>query len=61
MAVEIKELVIKTVLDKSKQNPSYSPQQIQAEVKRQIDRYMPQIIEQCVEIISEGIKKQSER
>lgn len=60
MAVEIKELVIKTILDRSPQNNS-SSQQIQLEVKRQLDGYMSQIVDQCVEIISDGIKKQGER
>lgn len=61
MAVEIKELVIRTVLEKSTMTKSTSTQQIQLEIKRQFETYKSQIIEQCIEIISEGVKKQSER
>ena len=61
MAVEIKELVIKTIVDRNSQGNSTSKEDIQLEVKRQMDSYMSQVINQCVDIISEGIKKQNER
>jgi hypothetical protein len=61
MAVEIKELVIRTVLERTTQSKSSSTQQIQLEIKRQFEAYKSQIVEQCIEIISDSVKKQSER
>jgi hypothetical protein len=61
MPVEIKELVIKTILDRSTQNNNLSSQEIQIEIKRQLELYKSQIIDNCIEIISEASKKQGER
>lgn len=61
MPVEIKELVIKTILDSSTQNNNFSSQEIQIEIKRQLELYKSQIIDNCIEIISEASKKQNER
>ena len=61
MPIEIKELVIKTILDRSTQNNNFSSQEIQIEIKRQIELYKSQIIDNCIEIISEASKKQNER
>ncbi len=61
MPVEIKELVIKTILDRSTQNNNFSSQEIQIEIKRQLELYKSQIIDNCIEIISEASKKQGER
>jgi hypothetical protein len=61
MPVEIKELVIKTILDRSTQNNNFSSQEIQIEIKRQLELYKSQIIDNCIEIISEASKKQNER
>ncbi len=61
MPVEIKELVIKTILDRSTQNNNLSSQEIQIEIKRQLELYKSQIIDNCIEIISEASKKQNER
>jgi len=61
MPIEIKELVIKTILDRSTQNNNLSSQEIQIEIKRQLELYKSQIIDNCIEIISEASKKQNER
>jgi hypothetical protein len=62
MAIEIKELVIKTILDNdNSQSGGSSSQEIQREVKKQMESYKAQIIEKCIEIISDGIKRQSDR
>ncbi len=61
MPIEIKELVIKTILDRSTQNNNFSSQEIQIEIKRQLELYKSQIIDNCIEIISEASKKQGER
>ena len=61
MPIEIKELVIKTILDRSTQNNNFSSQEIQLEIKRQLELYKSQIIDNCIEIISEASKKQNER
>ncbi len=61
MPIEIKELVIKTILDRSTQNNNFSSQEIQLEIKRQLELYKSQIIDNCIEIISEASKKQGER
>jgi hypothetical protein len=61
MPIEIKELVIKTILDRSTQNNNFSSQEIQIEIKRQLELYKSQIIDNCIEIISEASKKQNER
>ena len=55
------ELVIKTILDRSTQNNNFSSQEIQIEIKRQLELYKSQIIDNCIEIISEASKKQNER
>ena len=60
MPIEIKELVIKTILE-STQNNNFSSQEIQLEIKRQLELYKSQIIDNCIEIISEASKKQGER
>jgi hypothetical protein len=61
MPIEIKELVIKTILERSTQNNNFSSQEIQLEIKRQLELYKSQIIDNCIEIISEASKKQGER
>ena len=61
MPIEIKELVIITILDRSTQNNNFSSQEIQIEIKRQLELYKSQIIDNCIEIISEASKKQNER
>ena len=61
MPIEIKELVIKTILERSTQNNNFSSQEIQLEIKRQLELYKSQIIDNCIEIISEASKKQNER
>ena len=61
MPIEIKELVIKTILDRSTQNNNFSSQEIQIEIKKQLELYKSQIIDNCIEIISEASKKQNER
>ena len=61
MPIEIKELVIKTIFDRSTQNNNFSSQEIQIEIKRQLELYKSQIIDNCIEIISEASKKQNER
>ena len=61
MPIEIKELVIKTILERSTQNNNFSSQEIQIEIKRQLELYKSQIIDNCIEIISEASKKQGER
>ena len=59
MPIEIKELVIKTILERSTQNNNFSSQEIQLEIKRQLELYKSQIIDNCIEIISEASKKQA--
>ena len=61
MPIEIRELVIKTILERSTQNNNFSSQEIQLEIKRQLELYKSQIIDNCIEIISEASKKQGER
>ena len=61
MPIEIKELVIKTILERSTQNNNFSSQEIKLEIKRQLELYKSQIIDNCIEIISEASKKQGER
>jgi hypothetical protein len=60
MPVEIKELVIRTVLE-DKSHGDVSSEEIGKEVKRQVRKMRAEILAQCVEAVNEGLKRQMER
>jgi hypothetical protein len=60
MPVEIKELVIRTVLE-SGSKTTVVKTEIESEVKKQLGNYKVEIINQCIEALNEAIKRQQER
>lgn len=60
MPVEIKELVIRTVLE-SGSKTTVAKTEIETEVKKQLGNYKVEIINQCIEALNEAIKRQQER
>jgi hypothetical protein len=60
MPVEIKELVIRTVLE-SGSKTTVVKTEIETEVKKQLGNYKVEIINQCIEALNEAIKRQQER
>ncbi|MCD6066915.1 MAG: hypothetical protein K0S33_1741 [Bacteroidetes bacterium] len=62
MPIEIKELVIRTVLEGgSKTSGGSSKAEVEQEVKKQLKKYREEIINHCIEAVNEGIKRQQER
>ncbi len=62
MAIEIKELVIRTVLDKGTvTDEKISSEEVRAEILKQLELFRIDIIDQCIEAVSEGIKRQKDR
>ena len=60
MAIEIKELVIRTVLESGSKTTA-AKTEIEMEVKKQLGNYKVEIINQCIEAVNEAIKRQQER
>lgn len=60
MPVEIKELVIRTVLE-SGSKTTVVKTEIETEVKKQLGNYKVEFINQCIEALNEAIKRQQER
>jgi hypothetical protein len=62
MAIEIKELVIRTVLEKGTvSDEKLSSEQVRNEVLKQLEIFRLDIIDQCVEAVSEAAKRQRDR
>lgn len=62
MAIEIKELVIRTVLEKGTvSDEKLSSEQVRNEVLKQLEIFRLDIIDQCVEAVSEAAKRQKDR
>jgi hypothetical protein len=61
MPIEIKELVIRTVLENGEGSNLSSTSDIEQEVKKQLKKYRAEIINQCIEAVNEGLKRQVER
>ncbi|NBQ47411.1 MAG: hypothetical protein EBU33_03015 [Sphingobacteriia bacterium] len=62
MAIEIKELVIRTILDKGTATEErFSSEEVRVEILKQLELFRVDIIDQCIEAVSEGIKRQKDR
>jgi|LakMenEpi03Aug12_release.lakeMendotaPanAssembly.Ray.scaffolds.fasta_scaffold3628768_2 hypothetical protein len=62
MAIEIKELVIKTTLENGTSSSNLSlSNDLKIEIEKQFTRQKSEIIEQCIQLISDGFKRQNER
>jgi hypothetical protein len=62
MPIEIKELVIRTVLESgSTSNNESNSMNIQVEVEKQIRKHKIEILDSCIELISDSLKRQNER
>lgn len=61
MPIEIKELVIRTVLENGKNSGGETPVDVETEVKKQLKKYRTEIVNQCIEAVNEGLKRQGER
>ncbi len=62
MAIEIKELVIKTTLENETSSSNLSlSNDLKIEIEKQFTRQKSEIIEQCIQLISDGFKRQNER
>jgi hypothetical protein len=61
MPIEIKELVIRTVLESGSNPGGGTKTDVEQEVKKQLQKYRDEIINQCIEAVNEGIKRQQER
>jgi hypothetical protein len=62
MAIEIKELVIKTTLENGTSSSNLSlSDDLKIEIEKQFTRQKSEIIEQCIQLISDGFKRQNER
>ncbi len=62
MPIEIKELVIRTVLESgSSSNNESNSMNIQVEVEKQLRKQKVEILDSCIELISESLKRQNER
>jgi hypothetical protein len=62
MPIEIKELVIRTVLESGSTSISESnSMNIQVEVEKQLRKHKIEILDSCIELISDSLKRQNER
>lgn len=62
MPIEIKELVVRTVLESgSSSNNESNSMNIQVEVEKQLRKQKVEILDSCIELISESLKRQNER
>lgn len=62
MPIEIKELVIRTVLESgSTSNSESNSMNIQVEVEKQIRKHKIEILDSCIELINDSLKRQNER
>lgn len=63
MPIEIKELVIRTVLETGGANAADPkvPVEVQEEIRKQIKKLKAEVITQCMEAVNDGIKRQNER
>ena len=61
MPIEIKELVIRTVLENGEPSNQSSATDIEQEVKKQLKKFRAEIVSQCIDAVNEGLKRQSER
>lgn len=62
MPIEIKELVIRTVLENGTvSNNVPDSRNIQLEVEKQLRKHKADIIDSCIELISDSLKRQNER
>ena len=77
MPIEIKELVIRTVLEKETDpkvsrnqlqsekkeggQPSGNQPNIEREVRKQLKRFRAEIISQCIDLVNQGMRRQQER
>ena len=62
MAIEIKELVIRTVLEKgTSSDEKFSSELVRKEILKQLEIFRLEIIDQFVEVVSEASKRQKDR
>jgi hypothetical protein len=64
MPIEIKELVIRTVLEGGTGSPpgkQIKDADVEKEVKKHLKKFKAEIINQCIEAVNEGLKRQNER
>lgn len=62
MPIEIKELVVRTVLESgSSSNNESNSMNIQVEIEKQLRKQKVEILDSCIELISESLKRQNER
>lgn len=62
MPIEIKELVIRTLLESgASSNNESNSMNIQIEVEKQLRKHKVEIMDSCIELISDSLKRQNER